>query len=76
MYMPPVINVGMFSNPPPGDIQLIARVKNADRNKINIAAQKLNMTQAQFLRSALVGVAEAVLREAVSAESVTEETAA
>ncbi len=57
------ITIPLHPMPAPGPASLIPRVRDVDRNKINMAASTLSLSQAQFMRLVLVHCAEAVLDE-------------
>jgi len=59
----PQVTVDLMNSPPTGAAMLLTRLRQSDVSKVNTAANTLGMTQADFLRRALVGVAEAVIAE-------------
>lgn len=55
--------IDMSNVPRPGDAQMIIRIRQEDREAVDLAAQALGMKQAEFLRTAAINVAKKVIAE-------------
>lgn len=62
-YRPTQIVLDLIDVPIAGSVQTIIRTKVDDKKDVNRAANALNMTQSDFVRLAVLGVARKVLAE-------------
>jgi len=58
----PSVTISLLRIPKVGDAALLARITDLDRSKVNRAAATIGLMQSDFLRIAIVRVAEAVIK--------------
>jgi len=59
----PMVLVDLTKTERFGEMKILVRLRKDDRDLINFAAETLGMTQADFLRTVLIGAAKKVISE-------------